>query len=167
MAVSLSIAVQAAAQDGPKESPAAKVSQSIGADTEITISYHRPGVKGREIWGTGLAAYDEPWRAGANNTTVIAFSSDVVLNGKSAVEYIKKSTPDLILLDMVLGDGIDGLDVYTKIKEMKPDIKTVLVSGYAANERVEKAIKLGVVEFVKKPYTMQLISKVVYNVLNN
>lgn len=59
----------------PKASPRATVSQTVGL-TEIAISYDRPGVNGREIWGK-LVPYDSVWRAGANENTVIAFSSPV------------------------------------------------------------------------------------------
>ena len=61
-------------------SPAATVTQTIGL-TDITINYHRPGVKGREIWGK-LVPYKEVWRSGANNATTISFSDDVTIGGK-------------------------------------------------------------------------------------
>ena len=86
--LALVLAQQANAQFGRTKSKAdlsqaATASQTIGVDTEISISYHRPGVKGRDIWGTNLAAYDKPWRAGANETTKITFSANVKVNGKS------------------------------------------------------------------------------------
>ena len=72
----------------------ASVSQTIGVDTVITFDYSRPGVKERTIWGElvpyGLTPgnkYSEdkpfPWRAGANEKTTIAVSSDVLVDGKS------------------------------------------------------------------------------------
>lgn len=61
-------------------SPKASVSQTVGF-TDITISYSRPGVKGRKIWG-GLVPYDKVWRAGANEATKITFSTDVMIEGK-------------------------------------------------------------------------------------
>lgn len=61
-------------------SPKASVSQTIGF-TEVTISYSRPGVKGRKIWG-GLVPYDKVWRTGANEATKITFSKDVTIEGK-------------------------------------------------------------------------------------
>lgn len=61
-------------------SPKAEVEQTIGL-TDVTISYSRPGVKGRKIWG-GLVPYDKVWRAGANEATKITFSTDVIVNGK-------------------------------------------------------------------------------------
>jgi hypothetical protein len=64
----------------PEESPKAVVSQTVGV-TDITITYHRPAVKGRKIWG-GLVPYAEVWRTGANENTLIAFSTDVNVNGK-------------------------------------------------------------------------------------
>jgi hypothetical protein len=64
----------------PQLSQAAKVSQTVGL-SEVSISYHRPGVKGREIWGA-LLPYDVVWRAGANEPTLITFSDDVTVEGK-------------------------------------------------------------------------------------
>lgn len=71
------------AQNGNKEvrlSPKAEVMQQVGL-TDVKISYGRPGVKGRTIWGK-LVPYDAVWRAGANEATKITFSSDVVIEGK-------------------------------------------------------------------------------------
>ena len=59
----------------PRVSQQASVSQRVGL-TDITINYHRPGVKGREIWGK-LVPYDQVWRAGANENTTISFSTRV------------------------------------------------------------------------------------------
>lgn len=64
----------------PRPSQAASVTQTIG-NTKITIDYHRPGVKGRAIWG-GLVPLDKPWRMGANEATTITFSDAVKVEGK-------------------------------------------------------------------------------------
>lgn len=63
----------------PRQSPSASVTQTIGT-TKITVDYHRPGVKGRTIWG-GLVPYDAPWRMGANEATTITFSDPVRIAG--------------------------------------------------------------------------------------
>jgi hypothetical protein len=65
----------------PRPSQGASVVQVIGA-SEITINYHRPGVNGRTIWG-GLLPYNEIWRAGANEPTLITFSDPVTIEGKT------------------------------------------------------------------------------------
>lgn len=64
----------------PKVSQRASVSQNIGL-TEISITYDRPMVNKREVWGK-LVPYDSVWRAGANENTVIAFSSPVRVGGR-------------------------------------------------------------------------------------
>ena len=64
----------------PKQSPRATVSQTVGL-TEIAITYDRPAVNGRQIWGT-LVPFDTVWRAGANENTVISFSSAVRVGGQ-------------------------------------------------------------------------------------
>jgi hypothetical protein len=64
----------------PRLSQGAKVTQVIGL-SEVTIFYHRPGVKGREIWGK-LLPYGEVWRAGANEPTLFTFSDEVTIAGK-------------------------------------------------------------------------------------
>jgi hypothetical protein len=61
----------------PRVSLGAKISQTIGL-TDVKIVYHRPGVKGRVIWGE-LVPYDKVWRTGANEATTIEFSSDVMI----------------------------------------------------------------------------------------
>src|ERR1700687_3960784 len=66
--------------DLPRVSQQAKVMQRIGL-TEITISYSRPLVQGRKIWG-GLEPYGKVWRAGANENTTIDFSDPVRIEGK-------------------------------------------------------------------------------------
>ncbi len=67
-------------QKVPQLSQAASVTQTVGL-TDITVTYHRPGVKGREIWGK-LQAYDKVWRAGANEATMVTFSDDVTIAGQ-------------------------------------------------------------------------------------
>src|SRR5256714_2074633 len=64
----------------PRPSQKASVMQTVGL-TDITITYSRPGVKGRKIFG-GLVPYGKVWRTGANETTSIAFSDDVAINGQ-------------------------------------------------------------------------------------
>jgi len=70
---------QAPALTLPEPSPRAQVSQKVGL-TEMEVTYNRPAVKGRKVWG-GLVPYDKVWRAGANENTVISFSTPVRVGG--------------------------------------------------------------------------------------
>ena len=64
----------------PRVSPKASLMQTVGT-TDVTITYNRPAVRGRSIWGS-LVPYDQVWRTGANEATTIEFSEDVLVNGQ-------------------------------------------------------------------------------------
>lgn len=65
--------------DVPRVSQSASISQTIGL-TDIEITYSRPGVKDRQVWGE-LVPWNELWRTGANEATTIEFSHDVMVEG--------------------------------------------------------------------------------------
>ena len=65
----------------PKQSPRASVSQTIGLTT-IGLTYDRPAVNGRPVWGA-LVPFDSVWRAGANENTVLELSSPARVGGKT------------------------------------------------------------------------------------
>lgn len=75
------VALPAVAQlEIPRPSQRASITQTVGT-TDITVDYHRPGVKGRAIWGS-LVPLDQPWRMGANEATTITFSGPVKFEGQ-------------------------------------------------------------------------------------
>ncbi|HEX9082915.1 MAG TPA: DUF2911 domain-containing protein, partial [Holophagaceae bacterium] len=76
----------------PQRSPWASVQQTIGT-TVIAIDYHRPAVRGRQIWGK-LVPYNQVWRAGANEATTIRFSDPVRIDGHT----VKAGTYSLFML---------------------------------------------------------------------
>ncbi len=80
--LTLGLALPTAAEDfvTPRPSPGARVQQTVGT-TELSISYSRPGVKGRAIWGA-LVPYDKPWRTGANEATTFAVTDDITVGGQ-------------------------------------------------------------------------------------
>jgi signal transduction histidine kinase len=81
-----------------------------------------------------------------------------VSSGEEAVEYLQHHSPDLVLLDMIMDPGMDGLETYKKIHEIRPNQKTILVSGFSETERVREAQKLGAGEYVRKPYLIETIA---------
>lgn len=79
IAVLLTFSVNLYSQELPSSSPAATVKQRVGL-TDIEITYFRPGVKDRVIFGD-LVPYNEMWRTGANKASVISFTTDVEIMG--------------------------------------------------------------------------------------
>lgn len=78
-------------------------------------------------------------------------------SGEEAVDYMKKSEADLLVLDMLMDPGIDGLETYRRILEIRPGQKAVVVSGYSETDRVKEALDLGACEYIRKPYTLEKI----------
>ncbi len=84
----------------------------------------------------------------------LGYHTKAVHSGEEAVEYLKEHTVDLILLDMIMEPGMDGLETYRSILEIRPKQKAVIVSGFSESERVSSAQSLGAGSYVKKPYLM-------------
>ena len=99
-----------------RQSQKSSVTQYVGADTQITINYSRPAVKGRIVWGNmvpyGLAAPDKysngksfPWRAGANENTTIEINNEVKIAGstlppgKYSIHMIPSETDWIIIFN--------------------------------------------------------------------
>jgi two-component system, cell cycle sensor histidine kinase and response regulator CckA len=78
-----------------------------------------------------------------------------VRSGEEAVQYLKQHAVDLVVLDMIMDPGIDGLDTYSKVLETHPRQKAIIVSGFAETERVARAQALGAGADVKKPYVLE------------
>ncbi|MBP1709993.1 MAG: signal transduction histidine kinase [Deltaproteobacteria bacterium] len=84
-----------------------------------------------------------------------------VSSGEEAVEHLKTHQTDLIVLDMIMDPGMDGLDTYRRILEIYPKQKTIIVSGFSESERVRFAQSLGAGIYVKKPYVIEKLGMAV------
>jgi PAS domain S-box-containing protein len=89
-----------------------------------------------------------------NLLTTLGYLVDTVSSGEKAVDYMKNKTADLLILDMIMDPGIDGLDTYKKIIEIHPGQKAIIASGFSETYRVREAQKLGAGQYIKKPYTL-------------
>jgi PAS domain S-box-containing protein len=78
-----------------------------------------------------------------------------VPSGEAAVEYLKENRADILVLDMIMDPGMDGLDTYKEILKLYPGQKAVIVSGFSETDRVRKAHRLGAGAYVRKPYAME------------
>jgi len=80
-----------------------------------------------------------------------------VASGMAAVDYLQKQPIDLVILDMIMDPGIDGLETYRRILAIHPDQRAIIASGYSENQRVREAQKLGAGAYVRKPYMLEKI----------
>ena len=85
------------------------------------------------------------------------YSVTTVSCGEDAVKFMEKNSVDLLVLDMIMEPGIDGLETYRKIITLHPNQKAIITSGYSETDRVKEAQRLGAGEYIKKPYTLEKI----------
>ncbi|WP_435547764.1 ATP-binding response regulator [Desulfobacterium sp. N47] len=98
--------------------------------------------------------------------TELNYKVAVVSSGEEAIKYLKSNKTDLIVLDMIMEPGIDGLDTYKRIIEIHPKQKAIIVSGFSETDRVSQALKLGAGAYVRKPYLMETIGLAVMKELD-
>lgn len=88
-------------------------------------------------------------------------------NGEKAINLVmNEGGYHLIILDMIMDPGIDGLDTFRKIIEFNPHQKAIIASGYSETRRVEEAKTLGVGAFIRKPYSIEKIGIAVKKEIN-
>ncbi len=83
---------------------------------------------------------------------VISFPS-----GEDAVEYMKTNTADIMVLDMIMDPGIDGLETYRQVLQYHPEQKAVIASGYSETQQVREVQRLGAGAYIKKPYLIETL----------
>jgi CheY-like chemotaxis protein len=88
-------------------------------------------------------------------------------NGKEAVEVYSnnKDKIDIVILDMIMPE-MGGGKAYDKMKEINPDIKVLLSSGYSVNGDATKILKRGCDGFIQKPFNMKQLSKSIREILD-
>jgi len=93
--------------------------------------------------------------------TRLGYQVITAASGEEAVRFLEKESADLLILDMILEGGMDGLDTYRNILKRYPGQRAILVSGYAETDRVQEARRLGAGAYVRKPFVLEKIGQVV------
>ncbi len=144
-------------------------SDASGTSFEIYFPISREEISGsktpaqiQEYKGNGetilVVDDDESQREiSCNMLGILGYKAKSVFSGEEAVEYLKENTVDLILLDMILDPGINGRETYEQIIKIHPNQKAIIVSGFAETDEVKKTQKLGAGQYIKKPFTLEMI----------
>jgi len=93
--------------------------------------------------------------------TTLGYTVFTVSSGEQCVEFLKTREVDLMLLDMIMDPGMDGLDTFREVKKIRPGQKAIIVSGFSETDRVKEAQGLGAGSYVKKPYLMKTIARAI------
>jgi len=93
--------------------------------------------------------------------TQLGYRVAMAASGEAAVDYLHDNRVDVVILDMIMDPGMDGLDTFKQILEIHPDQKAVIASGFSQTKRVNAAIRLGAGPYIKKPYTWNTLGQAV------
>ncbi|HEX2987981.1 MAG TPA: response regulator [Chloroflexota bacterium] len=77
------------------------------------------------------------------------------------MHYLQDHDADLLILDMVMPDGIDGTETYHRACEIRPGQRAVIVSGFAETELVRQAQAMGAGSYIRKPVTLEKLARAV------
>jgi len=87
----------------------------------------------------------------------LGYSVVSVPSGEEALEYLKTNKVDLLVLDMIMDPGMDGLDTYKKILEIYPGQKAIIASGFSETDRVKEVQSLGAGAYIRKPLLLEKV----------
>ena len=137
-------------------------------DDKITGINH--DIKQERLRGEGLILIIDDEKAIRKTASDIlktcGYSVMEAKNGLEGVNIYKenKNSIKAVILDMIMPE-MSGKEAYLLLKEINPDIKVILTSGFQYDNRVQEVIQLGISAFLQKPYTIYTLSKTVHNIL--
>ena len=98
---------------------------------------------------------DDQREIASNILSTLGYRVSAALSGEDAISYLRGDTADLVILDMLMPPGMDGLETFEEILKIRPGQKAVIASGFAETDRVKKALDIGVGQFIRKPYNIK------------
>ncbi len=98
--------------------------------------------------------------------TLLGYHVTTVASGEEAVSYLRTNSADLIVLDMIMGTGMNGYETYKTISTIYSNQKALIASGFSESRAVKKTCRLGAGGFIKKPYTIDELGLAVKVILN-
>lgn len=114
-------------------------------------------VDDHKLFRCGIKSYFE----NSNFVTVIAEAS----NGKEGIAKIIAQNPDVVLLDLELGD-INGLDLIEKVMAQKPNVKFIILTSHINEHVINKAMKMGIYGYILKDVNSEFLDMIVRSVSN-
>ena len=128
-------------EDVPKEKPATPLAAYAGAGETILV----------------VDDVQEQREVAASILTDLGYNVQTVASGEEAVTFLESHSVKLLVLDMIMEPGMDGLATYQHVLEINPQQRAIVVSGFSETERVRRTQELGAGAYVRKPYIIEQI----------
>jgi PAS domain S-box-containing protein len=147
------------------------ISSKIGEGTEFTVylpitdqpliakvkqNSLEPSTKGETI--LVVDDMEEQLTIAGNILNQLGYNTMTAGSGNEALEILDQSPVDLVILDMIMPNGMDGLETYEHILQKHPDQRAIISSGYSESNRVKRMQQRGAGSYVQKPYSMEALA---------
>lgn len=132
----------------------------LATESAEIAAVEEPEVGGQE---SILVIDDTPVQLEVSKTLLLSHGYEIhtASSGQEAIDFIKSRRVDLILLDMIMDNGLDGLATYREILKIRPGQKAVIVTGASVSERCLLAQELGAGSILHKPFTLKEVNQAV------
>ena len=90
-----------------------------------------------------------------------SFNLTIVHSGREGLQQIKKISPEVVLLDLKLGRGLNGLEVLKRIKKSYPDLPVIIITDFADVDTAVKAMKLGAFHYTSKSPNIEALKLII------
>jgi PAS domain S-box-containing protein len=97
----------------------------------------------------------------------LGYTVDTVCSGEEAIQFVKETPVDLIVMDMLMEPGMDGRQTYEEITMLFPGQKAIIASGFSESDNVKATLQLGADGFIRKPYSMKQLGQAVKKALRS
>ena len=87
-------------------------------------------------------------------------------SGEEAIAILRDGTPDIVILDVLLKDKLDGVDVLREAKKINPATKIVMCTGSDTDAKEKEIVEIGVSRYLRKPVTIKELYNAVTETLN-
>ncbi|MDY6903449.1 MAG: PAS domain S-box protein [Thermodesulfobacteriota bacterium] len=140
--------------------------------TDQPLPRKKPAAVNEHYMGNGekiLVVDDEPTQREVASALLekLGYTVKAVSSGEDAVSYMVHQPVDLVLLDMLMGDGMNGRETYERLLTINPRQKAIITSGFSKTDEVEKAIAAGPAGFLQKPYSVTAIGRLIRHQLKH
>jgi signal transduction histidine kinase/ActR/RegA family two-component response regulator len=95
----------------------------------------------------------------------LGYAVTAVASGEEALDYLQNNTVDLMIIDMIMDPGMNGLETFQAVRKIRLHQKAIIASGFSETESVTTALQLGAGAYVRKPYSIEQIGQPVRDIL--
>ena len=138
-------------------------------DKELTVTEKDISIKDLRGSGEKILVVDDEKNQREIACALLArlgYAAESVSSGDAAIKRIQTTAFDLIVLDMIMPNGMNGLETYQRIINIHPGQKAIIASGYAETDNIKTTQQLGAGEYIKKPYTIEKIGLAIKKALS-